>query len=57
MSKWGGWSYNGSREKSEGDGCPYLREPVKLEVNPKKKKLAIKLGFDESLTWAPHTCI
>ena len=30
---------------------------VKLEVNPKKKKLAIKLGFDESLTWAPHTCI
>ena len=50
MSKWGGWSYNGSREKSEGDGCLYLREPVKLEVNPKKKKLAIKLGFDKSLT-------
>ena len=37
--------------------CLYFRELVKLEVNPKKKKLATELEFDKSLTWAPYTCI
>ena len=35
-----------------GGGYLCLREPVKLEVTPKKKKLATELGFDKSLTWA-----
>ena len=44
-------------EKIQREMGLYLREPVKLEENPKKKKLAIELGFDKSTTWAPHTCI
>ena len=34
-----------------------VKRTVKLEVNPKEKKLATELGFDKSLTWAPHICI
>ena len=35
------------RKIKRRDGCLCLRELVKLEVNPKKKKLATELGFDK----------